>query len=193
MARPPQFERDAVLHKAMDAFWAHGYAGTGVADLVKVTGLKPGSLYGAFQSKEALFLQALELYTQQSLARLDAQLGSAASPLHGVRAYFHALARDVAGADAARGCLLVNTVLEIGRQDEKMREHVNAHLARIEARLRTALQAARAQGELSADKDPTALAALLMTGIWGLRVLAGTAPGQARAHMVVEQLLEALD
>ena len=99
----------------------------------------------------------------------------------------------MAGADAARGCLLVNTVLEIGRQDEKVREHVNAHLARIEARLRTALQAARAQGELSADKDPTALAALLMTGIWGLRVLAGTAPGQARAHMVVEQLLEALD
>ncbi|MES9871193.1 MAG: hypothetical protein ABW149_16055, partial [Sedimenticola sp.] len=60
-------------------------------------------------------------------------------------------------------------------------------------RFKQALSSARKQGELGAGKDPDALAALLMSSIWGLRVLGGTAPQPQRARAVVGQLMTLLD
>jgi TetR/AcrR family transcriptional repressor of nem operon len=193
MGRPATFEREEVLHKAMDAFWEHGYSGIGVADLGRVMRLKPGSLYAAFNSKEDLFLAVLELYGRQSLDRIEAALAAADSPLAGIRRYFRQLADEIASGRAGRGCLLVNTVLELGRRGGVVQEHVNGHLGRIEKLFRNALLEARKRGELPAGKDPKALAAFLMSGIWGLRVLSGTSPGQKRARDIVAQLLTVLD
>ena len=193
MARPAQFEREEVLDKAMQAFWDHGYCATSMATLVEVTALKPGSLYAAFQSKQGLFLAALDHYGERSLAKIVQAIDTADSPLQGLRNHFRQLARDVTGPQAKRSCLLVNTVLELGREDQAVQQCVNRHLAAIEAVFRKALQAAQAEGELSPDKDPKALAAFLMTSIWGLRVLGGTAASPQRTRAVVEQLLRLLD
>lgn len=193
MARPAQFEREEVLEKAMQAFWNQGYCATSMADLVEVTDLKPGSLYAAFQSKEGLFMAALEHYGECSATRVERVLAEAETPLQGIRTYFRQLARNGADPQAKRSCFLVNTVLELARQNETVRELVTQHLDNIEMQFRRALEAAQADGELSPDKDPEALAAFLMTNIWGLRVLGGTAPPQERTQAVVSQLLAVLD
>lgn len=192
MARPAQFERDEVLAKAMEAFWNHGYCATSMADLVEATDLKPGSLYAAFQSKEDLFLATLDYYGQESAARVEQALAKADSPLEGIRRYFRQLAREVADPRAKRSCFLVNTVLELARQNKAVQKRVNRHLGAIETLFRRALETAQARGELARDKDPKALAAFLMSNIWGLRVLGGTAPAPERTRAVVNQLLRLL-
>ena len=68
MPRPAQFRREDGLDLAMHAFRNRGFGGTGVAELVRVTKLQPGSLYAAFQSKETLFLSVLDRYGQASVA-----------------------------------------------------------------------------------------------------------------------------
>jgi TetR/AcrR family transcriptional repressor of nem operon len=192
MARPAQFEREEVLEKAMQAFWNHGYCATSMADLVEVTDLKPGSLYAAFQSKEDLFLAALDYYGQQSAARVGQVLAEADSPLEGIRRYFRQLAKEAADPKARRSCFLVNTVLELARRNKAVQKRVNRHLDAIETLFRRALVAAQTRGELARDKDPKALAAFLMSSIWGLRVLGGTAPAPERTRAVVKQLLQLL-
>lgn len=193
MARPAEFKREEVLEKAMRAFWDQGYGATSLADLVEVTDLHPGSLYAAFDSKEGLFLAALDHYGQSSAERIEWALAEADSPLKGIRAHFRQLAEDVTNPGAKRSCLLVNTVLELARQNSTVQERVTRHLDTLEALFRRALEAARANGELAPDKDPVALAAFLMCNIWGLRVLGGTAPTPERTKAVVEQLLALLD
>lgn len=193
MARPAQFERDDVLEKAMQAFWDQGYNATSMASLVDATSLKPGSIYAAFDSKEGLFLAALDHYAQQSVARIKRALADADTPLQGIRGFFLNMVKEAAGVRAGRSCLLVNTVLEISRQNEMVQKRVNRHLADIEALFLHALKTAQANGELLPDKDPKALAAFLMTSIWGLRVLGGTKPAPARTKAVVKQLLTLLD
>src|SRR5882757_9592917 len=37
--RPREFDRDEALAKARDSFWAHGYEGTSISDLVGALGL----------------------------------------------------------------------------------------------------------------------------------------------------------
>jgi TetR/AcrR family transcriptional repressor of nem operon len=193
MARPAQFKREDVLEKAMRTFWNQGYRATSLADLVEVTDLNPGSLYAAFHSKEGLFLAALDHYGERSVARVERTLAEADSPLEGVRTYFRQLGEDAANPRAKRSCLLVNTVLELGRQNKTVHRRVTRHLDALEALFRRALEASQADGELSPDKDPEALAAFLMCNIWGLRVLGGTAPTADRPRAVVKQLLALLD
>lgn len=193
MARPAQFKREDVLEKAMRTFWNQGYRATSLTDLVEVTNLNPGSLYAAFQSKEGLFLAALDHYGERSAARVKQTLADADSPLEGIRAYFRQLGEDAANPRAKRSCLLVNSVLELGRQNKNVHKRVTRHLDALETLFQGALEAAQANGELSPDKDPKALATFLMCNIWGLRVLGGTAPTADRPQAVVNQLLTLLD
>ncbi|MHB1566347.1 MAG: TetR/AcrR family transcriptional regulator [Acidiferrobacter sp.] len=193
MARPMRFTREEILDKAIHAFWDHGYCATGMADLVTVTDLQPGSLYGAFHSKQGLFRAAPEHYGQVSETKIKVVLTEAATPLEGIRQFFRNVTKDVSGTEAKRSCFLVNTVLEVARQNEAVRKQVNTDFNRIEAMFRDALEKAQSSGELSCDKDPKSLATFLMTNIWGLRILGGVAPSPKRTLAVVNQVLAVLE
>src|SRR6266566_9459401 len=96
MPRPREFEPEQVLDTAMRQFWERGYRATSVEDLVRATGVKPGSLYGAFKGgKRSLFLGSLRRYSKlvvpQKLGRLD----SPGASLADVRAYFDGLVQDL--------------------------------------------------------------------------------------------------
>lgn len=192
MARPVSFDREQVLGRATATFWEHGYCATSISQLVEATRLQPGSLYAAFESKEGLFLAALDHYAQQSLARLQAALAEAADPLQGITGFFEQLVVDAADNAHPHGCLLVNTVLEVGRHNPTVQLRVKAHLAQIESVFVAALEAAQARGMLAADKQPAVLAKFLMTTIWGLRVLGGTGADARDALLVVRQALSLL-
>jgi TetR/AcrR family transcriptional repressor of nem operon len=70
MARHKEFDRDAVLHKAMEVFWSRGYGATSIQDLVKHMGINRQSLYDTFGDKHALYLQALDRYGEVEGRRL---------------------------------------------------------------------------------------------------------------------------
>ncbi len=191
MARSAEFDREAVLDRATMLFWERGYAETSICQLVEATGLKPGSLYAAFESKEGLFLSVLDRYAQLTRARIRAVLAAAADPLSGVEAVLQQLA-DSDAQEAQRGCLLVNSVLEVGRRNGRVQERIGTHLTKVEAMLCQALDQARAYGLLSPEKSPDALAKFLMATIWGMRVLGATGGQVASARLVVAEAMHAL-
>src|SRR5947208_14827785 len=73
--RPRGFDTDEVLDLITRAFWSHGYEATSVADLTKITGVNPPSLYAAFGDKRDIFFAAVRHYMQRypalSLDMLD--------------------------------------------------------------------------------------------------------------------------
>ena len=64
MGRPREFDRDAALEAAMFLFWRKGFATTSMNDLCGAMGVGSPSLYAAFGSKEALYLEAVEYYVR---------------------------------------------------------------------------------------------------------------------------------
>ena len=80
MARPRKFVEDQVIEAARDQFWGHGYAGTSLDDLVAVTGLGRGSLYGAFGDKHTIFMRALDEYSTATMAAETPSFGTRPSP-----------------------------------------------------------------------------------------------------------------
>jgi len=193
MARPTEYDREEVLDQAMHAFWDKGYNATSMSELVEVTNLKPGSLYGAFSSKEELFLVVLDHYGQNSRESIQATLTGSKSPLDGIRNCFVKIAKEISSPGGRHSCFLVNTVLELSRQNKNIQERVNLHLTATESLFREALEAAQDAGEISSEKNPKILASFLMCGVWGLRVLGETAPSPKRSRDVVNQMLSILN
>lgn len=178
MGRVKEFDPDVALQQAMELFWQQGYEATSMADLVARLDVARASLYATFGGKRALFLAALERYVESTNARIAADLSAPGPVLPALRALVERFAEESAQERAPRGCMVVNTAVELGSRDDRAGRLVEASWSHLEAVLTTALLRARMQGEIGAGKDPAALARLLLIVFQGMRV-AGRLPGGA--------------
>ncbi|MFO7271235.1 TetR/AcrR family transcriptional regulator [Sphaerobacter thermophilus] len=187
MARTKEFDPDAALQAAMELFWAKGYEATSVADLVEHLGIGRGSLYATFGDKHQLYLAALRRYqeTQPPVVELLSQPGPV---LPAVRALVERYAEEAACDTERRGCMLVNAATERLPADRQVARVVEAGWDTLETALTAALIRARAQGELSPDKDPRALARFLLVVLQGIRVVG---KGEASASRVRDAAAQA--
>ncbi|MFG1945919.1 TetR/AcrR family transcriptional regulator [Nonomuraea sp. NPDC048826] len=191
MARSKEFDPDAALQRALELFWERGYEATSMADLVERLGIARASLYATFGGKRELYLQTLHRYVRsRDPAVLDA-LSQPGPVLPAVRALIRTYAAESSGDDR-RGCMVVNAAVELAPRDEAAAAFVEASWSHLETVLTSALTRARAQGELSEDKDPRALARMLLVFMQGMRVLGRTSGGAARLDDAAEQALAVL-
>ncbi|PWJ18325.1 TetR/AcrR family transcriptional regulator [Jannaschia seohaensis] len=168
MPRPPSFDREEIIARARDLFWRQGWAGTSMKDLERELGLKPGSFYAAFGSKDALFALTLERYAEAGEAALAAH-AAALSPLEALKAHLRSFARP---DRPARACMLVKTLLEGAGREAALAAKADALLDRMEARFATLFAEAQAAGEIAAHHDPARLARRYQADITGLRASA---------------------
>ncbi len=192
MPRPPGFQRDDVLLRATEVFWSRGYGATSVCDLVEATGLKPGSIYAAFGSKKGLFLEVLDHYHNDHLRAVDQAFAGAPSSLAAIETLFRQTADATLKATGSRGCLAVNTLLELAQHDDDIARNLQNGSERLRRRLEERLASARANGELCAAANPEALSAFLMNNLWGMRVLCKSNPTATALDGIVHGVLAAI-
>lgn len=184
-----QFDRDAALADAARVFWRQGYGATSVQDLEAATSLGRGSLYNAFGGKKALFLAALERYSEAVAAPL---LGHLAAPDvgAGIEAMLMEIVARVDEPGRPRGCLLTNTCLESGGAPE-VETFVAAAMRAKETALEAAILRARDQGEIEPDADPRALARFYAAVMQSLGLLHKALVERERLEDVVKVALAA--
>jgi TetR/AcrR family transcriptional repressor of nem operon len=177
--RPTQFDRDAALDEAMRAFWRDGYQANSVKALSQRLGITRSSFYNAFDSQEALFLEALERYLDLSPDRPLAQVPDQGSICALITETFRTVCRALAADTEAKGCLLVNSVCALCPTDDELGSRIAAQvIARVE-RIEALLRAAVDRGELTPDTDAAACALALQTFLVGLNMMAKVVPDKA--------------
>lgn len=193
MARPAEFDRNEVLSKAMNVFWRTGYTATSISDLVNATHLQPGSLYGAFNSKRGIFLEVIDFYANRRIEYIRESLQRPGPAVDAITHCFLRLCRDIENDKIGKGCLMVNTMLELATEDNAIRMKITEHLKCIEHNFYSVLENSRLNGELKSDTDCDILAKMLMTSIWGLRVMSTTRPDPAIYSSIISLLLSSLN
>ena len=193
MARPREFDEDAVLEAAMNCFWQRGYAATSVRNLAAEMGITGPSLYNAFGDKRQLFRTVLERYVQHSTKARIARLESALPPKEAVKGFITETVEHSLDDRDRRGCLLVNTALEIAPHDAEIGAAIAAGLGEIEAFYRRAIAAAQAEGSVPADRHTQDLARLLLGVTLGIRVLARSKPERKLLEGMARPALALLD
>lgn len=192
MARPREFDEDAVLGMAIQCFWAQGYEATSIRDLVERTGITGASLYNAFGHKRSLYQRALDQYVESSIADRIGRCKKLA-PRTAIEAFFAEILRRSLTDREHKGCMLVNATLEVAPHDPEFRKIVATVLVQIEEFFFDCIAGGQAQGTITQSVAAKDLARNLLTLLLGIRVLARVRPERAVLEGAATAALKLLD
>lgn len=162
--------RDTIT-AAKELFWVSGFEDTSVEALVQATGLNRYAIYNEFGGKLDLFLAALEAYYTERKTLFMTVLGDPdRGPMDAIREVTEFCIVEM--AERSAGCLMSNIALEVGQHDEIVSERVASYLSEIQGAKEMALAQAKERGELNPAVTPKDGAALLMSNMLGLGVMA---------------------
>jgi TetR/AcrR family transcriptional regulator, copper-responsive repressor len=125
--RPRKFDESEALDAALRTFWAKGYDGTTLDDLVEATGVGRPSLYATFGDKEALFFRCLEHYAVTVGARTLAAFLEAEGVAEAVRAFLRQSVLNATGTTTPPGCIMACVAPAV--DDRRVRERVAEAMA----------------------------------------------------------------
>ncbi len=116
----------------MHQFWVHGYEATSMADLVSTTGVGRGAIYSDFGGKKELFLACLSHFRDAAVTPAFAGVEAEDGDLAAIAAYLKdGVAQIQELGLPARGCLMGNTLTELGPHDDEILKVVRAHYGRL--------------------------------------------------------------
>lgn len=121
--RPPgrkETSHERIVESASRAIRRDGYAGAGVADIMKDAGLTHGGFYAHFASRDAMLAEAADRAGADSLATLS-QVASKAPPGEGFDALVGAYLSKAHVEGVERGCPLAACGSDVSRQSPEVR------------------------------------------------------------------------
>jgi len=193
MARLKAFDEDRAIDAAVDCFWMRGYEATSVRDLALAMGIGGASLYNAYGDKRALFARSLERYANRSMRERIARLEDSRQPKEAIRAFLaEIIDRSLKDPDR-KGCLLVNSALDVAPHDAEIGKVVGGYLDEIRAFFRRNVEAARRTGQAPRTIDPEAVSGHLLGVLLGIRVLARTGARRKLLEGVARPALDLLE
>ena len=194
MSRGPdkQFDPQEALKKAMQLFWAKGYAATGLAELQEQMGIGRKSLYDTFGNKRQLFIKALQHYSDNEVRHIFNALNKEGSPLGNVRQLMRTL-QEQHSMPGSMGCLLGVSIAQFRTDDAEMAEVLRRHLKGVEEAFYKTFKRAQEVGELDGNTSIRDLARLYMGIAQGLALIGRVQDTPAVPRSIVNASLAMLD
>jgi TetR/AcrR family transcriptional repressor of nem operon len=193
MARPKDFDEERVLDRAVDCFWKHGYGATTVRDLADAMQIGSASLYNAYGDKRSLFGRSLERYANRSMRDRIARMEADHRPKEAIRAFLaEIIDRSLKDPDR-KGCLLVNSALDVAPHDAEIGKVVAGYLDELRAFFRRNIEAAQHAGQMPESVDAEEVSGHLLGVLAGIRVLARTGARRKTLESVARPALALLE
>lgn len=170
MARPFQFEKTAVLDKAMRLFWTKGYFNTSFEDIVEHLALSRSSIYNSFTDKRTLFIESLECYISKESKSLIISLSELPPTPESIRAILQQIVYANLAHTNPKGCLVVNTAIEFADHDQEIQQIIENNIRQVVSAFTDFIQLGQKHGNINTNLDAESLAIALFHQITALRV-----------------------
>lgn len=180
--RPRSFDRAAALAAAMQVFWQRGYEATSLSDLTRAMGINAPSLYAAFDCKEALFEEALDLYQASEGATPQRLLQDAPTAKQGFAAMLRFHAVDYVNPQKPPGCMAVLAAITGTPENKSVRALMTRTRRAAVDGLAARIKRGIAAGDVPKGADAVAMAMFYTTLMQGMSI-------QARDGATKKQLL----
>ncbi|WP_126456790.1 TetR/AcrR family transcriptional regulator [Sulfuriflexus mobilis] len=189
---PEPDTQQRILDAARDLIFTRSYADVGVAAICDEAGVKKGSFYHFFPSKQALSLAVIDEYSADFKDNIiNMAFDTGLSPMARIGRLCELLYEfqkqmfDASGH--LPGCAFGNLAVELSTQNEPIRQKVASVFTRTEQVLADTLQEAIKQGEIG-PINVTATAQAMLAYIEGILLLAKTRNDPA----VIKELAQAI-
>ena len=191
MSRTPNSRKQETHERIVDvaarAIRRNGYAGVGVADVMKEAGLTHGGFYAHFDSRDALLVEALERAGRESGEAVTRALERrAAKGVSAFRALVEAYLGDEHLGSLETGCPVAALACDMPRQSDAVREASAVRVRRLVASVQSALP--------NASRATASVVAGTLVGTLQLaRALGANAEGQALLSAARKALVQQYD
>ncbi len=188
MGRPARFDQTEVLEAIQSVFWDNGYSATSLDDIMQSTGLGKGSLYGAYGSKQEMYLLAFTDYCDWAVADIEERLrGNDADAIVRLRAYIQTAAKG--GANARRGCMLAKGTAEVAGRFPDVDKIIERTFKAMERAIVQCVRQAQSAGDIAADRDARAIGITLLAVVRGTGSLAQAGTSSASLSLAAQGAL----
>lgn len=179
--------KQALLDAGSRLLREKGYAGFGLAEILKTAGVPKGSFYHYFPSKDAFVAEVLDLYVAEQRARIEEHLGQKEKPpLARLRGFFEAEAERQRREGCKGGCLVGNLGQDQADQNPELRAKVEAILKEWTSRFSDCLAEGTRTGEVPAGTDVRGLGDFIMNGWQGALLRMKTLKSARPLHQFIE-------
>jgi AcrR family transcriptional regulator len=187
--RPPAFNHEEALEKAMQTFWKYGYEGTSMATLIEAMDMNKPSIYAAFGNKEALFSKALDKYVAGPSAFLQEAIAEPTS-YRATKVFLTKAVELLTQHQNPRGCLVVQGALSCGPEAEMIQKKLISYRVSIEESFKKRFDLAKANADLPIDTNTSALAKYVATIHQGISVQASSGATKDELMGVVDMVMQ---
>jgi len=164
---------DRIVDVASRTLRRSGYAGVGVADVMKQAGLTHGGFYAHFESRDALLAEAIERAGRDSAANISRRIAAARTRGHStLRGLVEGYLSDEHLQSAETGCVVAATSSEMPRQTAALRALSSARVTNLIAMVRQALPKSGSQ------EQATVIAATMVGALQLARTVGPSAQGK---------------
>lgn len=170
MARTKNFNQEEVLDKAVKLFWEKGYNATSANDLVKELGLSRSSLYDTYGDKRTLFVNSLQRYRTQIVGKMIDLINNSTNIKETIEDIFVLIIEQDISSKIPKGCLMVNSAIELSSTDSEIAKIVEQNQKDIEKSFEIAILKGQEDGTIVSKQSAKSLAKFFYNSITGLRV-----------------------
>ena len=191
IGRPREFDRGAALDAAMVLFWRKGFAAASMNDLCDAMDVRSPSLYAAFGSKEALYLEAIQRYVEVFGPPVWDKLAEGATARAGVENLLLAATESLPESHVTPGGCMAALAAVCDEWPAGIAQVVRKIRAEMLGMLRSRLEAGVANGELPATTDIEGLSRFYFSVYQGMAVQARDGAGAPELKGVVAAAMSA--
>ena len=187
--------RRFIIESTAGIFNRQGFAGTSLSDLTSATNLTKGSIYGNFESKEAVALAAFDYNYERINQRVRQRLALEKSHYDKLMIYIRVYEQLNKGVLAEGGCPVLNTAVEADDTNPLLKEKAARALQQWKKNIQAILQAGIAAGEFIPATDTSRIALSLIALIEGGIMIAKLTGSQRNLDQIMdsaERMLSAI-
>lgn len=167
MARTGKAEktRQRIIEASAPVFNKQGFAGTSMSDILKVTGLTKGGVYGNFSGKEELALEAFEYNKEKLFLGLEKHLKGKEGALEKLHTFFRA--HGLVIQQFSGGCPILNTAIEADDTHHELKKRARAAVLIWVNYLKGVIRSGIDKGEIRDTVDEERISRMLISLLEG--------------------------
>ncbi|CAD0004715.1 TetR/AcrR family transcriptional regulator [Flavobacterium chungangense] len=164
--------RQFIIEKSAPIFNKLGYAGTSLTDLIQATGLTKGSIYGNFENKDEVALEAFRYNVRKMSHRFKSEMDEKNSYRQKLLVYADIYDCFYSDGFIEGGCPILNTSIEADDTNPVLKLHVKKAFLNWKNTIAGLIEEGQKRGEFKAVHNAEETAFIILAIIEGAVMIA---------------------
>lgn len=185
--------RQYIIEKTAPLFNTKGYAVTTLSDIIEVTGLTKGSIYGNFRDKDEVVVEAYKYNVARLRIAMHAAIVNEGSPFLQLLAMVEFYRNAFAKIMEEGGCPMLNAATESDDHLLFLKEIVQSSFIGWHQKVEQIIRSGVDDGSFGADVDPAAYASTFMMLIEGGILLSRTLDSNHHLSIALDRIIRIIE